>query len=318
MELQQLRCLVAVLETGSFTKAAAALQVTQGAVSHAVGALERELGLALVIRGRGDAVATDAGQRLSAHANVVLARLRAARQEVQELRGLHAGTLRVGSFSSASAHLLPALLARYHRLYPGVEVSLREGNDIETREWLLSGVTDVSFAILPDVSVDSVPLGEDALALVLPRVHRLAPLRFVELGQLATESVILSAGGCADLVRNSFRHAGVVLREASLTLAGATAIAMVGAGLGLTLMPRLAIPPLPAALTTRQVRPAVSRRIGLAMRVDEQASPAAAAFRALALTSANDFTAAHGEGSPDVPSAVAVRAVRVGRRQRRT
>ncbi|MER6945776.1 LysR family transcriptional regulator [Nonomuraea sp. NPDC000554] len=281
MELQQLRCLIAVLDTGSFTKAAEALQVTQGAVSHAVNGLERRLGVPLVRRGRGLATATEAGERVSVHARAVFARLLAAEEEVLALRGLRAGRLRVGSFSSASTRLLPRLLAAYRRRHPEIEVTLREGNDVQARAWLTGGEVDVAFVVLPADGLDVMPLAEDELVLVLPREHRLAGEEVVQLARLAEEPMILSTGGCAALVRSAFQRHGLEPREAGVTQEGATALAMVEGGLGVTLMPQLAVPPLPDALTVRPVSPAGRRRLGLATR-HEPRGPAVEAFLALA------------------------------------
>lgn len=283
MEFQQLRCLVAVLDTGSFTKAAEILHVTQGAVSHAVNGLERELGLELVRRSRGPAAATDAGERVAVHARAVLGRVLVVEEEILALRGLRAGRLRVGSFSSASTRLLPQLLAVYRRRHPDIEVSLREGNDVQTRDWLTGGEVDLSFVVLPADDLDVVPLAEDELVLVLPAAHRLAGRLVIPLELLAEEPMILSTGGCAALVRTTFRQSGLPLREAGATREGSTALAMVECDLGVTLMPQLAVPPLPDTLVTRPITPTSRRRLGLATRSQEPHSPAVRAFLALAL-----------------------------------
>lgn len=282
VELQQLRCLVAVLDAGSFTKAAAALHVTQGAVSHAVTGLERELGVGLVRRGRGKATATDAGERIAEHARAVLKRLRTAEEEVLAMRGLRTGRLRVGSFTSASTRLLPRLLAAYRRQHPDVEVSLHEGNDLQTRDWLNSGEVDVSFVVLPADGHDVVALAEDELVLVIPEAHRLAPRSVVPLAELASEPLILSAGGCAALVRDAFREHGLEPIESGAVREGSTALAMVEGGLGVTLMPELAVPALPDTLVVRPVAPTRRRSLGLAARSQELHSPALEAFLALA------------------------------------
>ncbi|MFI2211538.1 LysR family transcriptional regulator [Streptomyces sp. NPDC020141] len=278
MELQQLRCLMAVLDTGSFTRGAETLHVTQGAVSHAVIGLARELGVALVRGGRGPATATGAGARTAVHARAVLARVRAAEEEILALRGLRAGRLRVGSFTSASTRLLPRLLAAYRLRHPGIDVSLHEGNDVETGERLISGEVDVGFVVLPAGELDAVPVAEDELTLVLPGTH--PPARYGTV-PLAAEPMILSTGGCAALVRDVFRRAGLGPSEAGAVKEGVTALAMVEAGPGLALMPELAVPPLPAALVTRPVdapRATARRRLGLATRASEAPGPAVRAF----------------------------------------
>jgi DNA-binding transcriptional LysR family regulator len=246
MEQQQLRCLLAVVDAGSFTRAAERLHVTQGAVSRAITTLERELAVALVRRTPQPVAATEAGERLVVHARAALARLRSAEEEILALRGLNAGQLRVGSFSSASTRLLPPLLAAYRQQHPQVEVSLREGNDFQALRWLDGGEVDVSFVVTPAENLETVELAQDELVLVLPRDHSLAGRSLsVPLASLQNEPLVLSTGGCAALVRSTFDRHKLKIKQAHVSQEGATAIAMVEARLGLTLMPALAVPPLP-------------------------------------------------------------------------
>lgn len=285
MELSQLRTLVAVRDHHSFTAAAAALHVTQGAVSHAIKSLEREVGCQLILRG-GGAQPTDAGEHLLVHARAVLGRLETAFEELRALNNLEAGRLRVGSFSSASARLLPQLLAAFRSAYPRVEVTLQEGSDVQSEAWLNDGEVDVAFVVLPQEGLDVMELATDELKLVTRRDSKFGKRKSIKFSDLADTPIILSTGGCATLVRRAFDASGVDLVEGGITKEAWTAIAMVEGKLGETLMPELAIPPLSDTLTTVTVQPTIQRWLALAIRRGEPVSPPVQAFLDLSQQSA--------------------------------
>lgn len=133
MTLVQLQVLIAIADSGGFTAAAAQLGMSQSAVSHALGALEQELGVTLVERGRPGVRLSEAGKRIVAHARAMSSLEEHIRQEAAS-RGVAAGKLRIESFPSVSARLLPGILRRYTSRYLGVEVVLFEGTDDEVRD----------------------------------------------------------------------------------------------------------------------------------------------------------------------------------------
>ena len=167
----QLRVLVTVADTGGFSPAAARLSMSQPGVSRAVAALEAELGAPLLVRRNGRAAPTPAGERVLLHAREVLARAEAIRQEAAASGGRCAGRVRLGSFASVSAQLLPRILAALRVRHPGVEVALFEGHDEEVLRWVRERAVDVGVVSRAAPDLDVRPLASDDLVAVLPAGH---------------------------------------------------------------------------------------------------------------------------------------------------
>src|ERR671933_2743113 len=136
LDVRRMRVLREVVACGSLSAAAAALSYTQSAVSQQVAALERECGAKLLERGPRGIRLTDAGRALVEHADAILARLDDAEEELAAIAGLRGGRLRIATFQSAGATLVPRALGEFHRRHPDVEltVTLEEAN--EAREAL--------------------------------------------------------------------------------------------------------------------------------------------------------------------------------------
>src|SRR5918995_4469342 len=187
----QLRVLVTVADTGGFSPAAARLSMSQPGVSRAVAALEAELGTPLLVRRNGRASPTAAGERVLLHAREMLARAEAIRQEATAGSGDCAGRVRLGSFASVSAQLLPGILATLRVRHPGVEVALFEGHDEEVVGWIRDRAVDVGVVSRDAPDLDVRPLATDHLVAVLPAAHALAERPHVTLGQLSAEPFVL-------------------------------------------------------------------------------------------------------------------------------
>src|SRR5919107_906360 len=124
LDVRRLRVLREVAARGSFSAAADALAYTQSAVSQQIAALEREAGIRLVDRNARGVRLTDAGRALVDHADAILARLADAEAELEAIAGLRGGRLRLASFPSAGATIMPEAIARFRERHPGVELTL--------------------------------------------------------------------------------------------------------------------------------------------------------------------------------------------------
>ncbi|GAA3571813.1 hypothetical protein GCM10022419_060850 [Nonomuraea rosea] len=149
MTFTQLRILRAVARAGSMTRAAEELATTQSAVSHALRALEAELGLTLLIRGNHGVRLTSAGQAVYRRAALILTQVEALEQEVAGARGQDGGSLRVGVIPSANARLLPRILRAFGAAHPRVRLTVIEGSDQEVLEWLSTGAADLATVTAP-------------------------------------------------------------------------------------------------------------------------------------------------------------------------
>ena len=282
-----MRVLREVATHGSFSAAAEALNFTQSAISQHVAALERESGTKLVERGSRGVRLTEAGQALVAHADVILARIECAEQELAALAGLRGGRLRLACFQSAGATLVPRAVAEFHRRHPDVELGMIEGEPDAASEHLKTGDIDLAlvydFEAIPgmlDSELELTHLVDDPYEAILPRDHKLAEKRQLRLSDLADEPWIAStsASGCRQITELSCRDAGFEPRiafEADETLA---AQALVAAGVGVTMLPRLALTTVhPAVINRTLTRPPV-RRVWAARLEGSFRSPASDAM----------------------------------------
>ena len=278
----QLRMLVTVADTGGFSPAAVRLSMSQPGVSRAVAALEAELGTALLVRRNGRAAPTAAGERVLLHAREMLARAEAIRQEAAASGGECSGRVRLGSFASVSAQLLPGILATLRVRHPGVEVTLFEGHDEEVRGWVRDRAVDVGVVgrDAPDLEVQ--PLATDRLVAVLPADHPLAAQTVAALDQLAAEPFILSRGGCERLILDTFGATGHAPRVAFEVHEVSTIVAMVAEGLGVSVVPELSAVAVPPRVALRPLSPQVERRLGLAVPSLAEAPPGVRALLGVA------------------------------------
>jgi DNA-binding transcriptional LysR family regulator len=246
MELFQLRYFVATARLLHFTRAAEQLYIAQPSLSLQIARLEAELGAPLFYR-RGRRVSlTDAGEALLPLAERVLEAEAEARRAVQQVAGLERGRLSLCALPALDQHLLPPWLARFRREYPGVEIRVREQRPARAvARAVQEGKADLGFVHLPceGEGLAMQPLLEDELALVVPEAHPLLRGESVRLEDLSAEEFVwvheaqdrdhplyaacLKAGFAPRIVCESGSAQGV--------------LALVAAGLGIALLPRLAI-----------------------------------------------------------------------------
>ncbi len=279
MTFTQLEVFAALARAGSFSRAAALLGITQSAVSHAVRALESELGVILIRRDGAHSPLTDTGSRLLARVNDILQQREALLQDATAERGIARGTLRIASFGSTSSlRLLPTLIEDYARLQPHVEVQIEEQDDDTVVRWLLEQRVEIGFVVLPDDRFETVPLVEDELVALVPSGHRLAGKRAVHGRDLDGEPFIRTVAGSGSLIDRFLAEAGaqpkVLYRFEQLT----SMLGFVAQGHALSIAARLALPDDPQGIVYRSLTPAQRRITGLAVRNFKRLSPAAAAF----------------------------------------
>lgn len=288
MKLSQCEALVAIADTGSFTKAARALAVSQSAVSHAIATLEAELGVALMRRDRAGIDFTDVGRRVLDHARAVVEHAEQMRQEAESARAGIAGTIRIGTSQTFAARFLPRLITEFRERFPGLQLQLREGPDRQIAEWLHAHAVDVGIVTLPKKNLTTVPLLQDEMFAVAPVDHPLAAGGRVRVPQLAGVPLVLPVGAVEPMLLAMFRTVGlepvVAFRVNDLT----ALLAMVAEGHGVTVLPALALPPLPPRLRSIPFDPPVARRIAIGIRTGAQTMPAVSAFVATAQSLARD------------------------------
>jgi molybdate transport repressor ModE-like protein len=293
LDVRRLRVLVELERRGSFSAAADALSFTQSAVSQQIAALEREAGAQLVERRPGGIRLTDAGQALVGHAQAVLARLADAERELAAIAGLRGGRVRLASFPSAGATLVTEAVALFSRRYPEVELSLAEGEPEETVPALRAGEFDVAvvFDYRDDprgserlAGLDRIHLLDDPLVVVIPADHRLARRRAVKLSDLAGEPWVAGCGGgvCNAMLLDFCARAGFEPNVAFESDDHNVLLGLVAAGMGVSLLPELAVGNGQAGVEVRPVAGSPpQRKIFAAMPANGYRSPAVEAMLAV-------------------------------------
>lgn len=284
MEIRQLRYLVTIVETGGFTRAAERVHVAQPGVSAQIRQLERELGQELFDRSGRAVRLTDAGEAVLPHARAALRALDALRDAADEMEGLVRGRVRLGMVTSCGVPDMPALLERFHRGHPGIDISLVEDNSHALMDQLREGSLDVALVALgmrdPEGLTLSVITDEELVA-VVAHGEPLSKQDTIGLGVLVDHSLISMpvGSGMRGVLDELCTAAGVTPRIA-LEASNPRMLAELAArGLGVAIVPESTAREHEHDLhAVRIVRPPVRGRLALAWRTDGQRSAAARAL----------------------------------------
>ena len=285
-----MRVLREVAERGSIAAAAQALSFTPSAVSQQLATLEREAGVALVERGPRSIRLTEAGRALAEHTEGILASLEAAEADIQAIAGVRGGMLRLASFPTAYATIMPGAIESFRARHPGVELTLTEADPLMSLARLKSGELDLAllyeydYVPLPeDDAVERVILADDAIRVLLPRGHSEARRRAVPLDALANESWITSTArsSCHEFVSRACRASGFEPQIRFESDDHGVWQGLVAAGVGVALAPDLALEHLHPGVEARPVAlHPLKRRIYTAYRAGGR-SPAIEAMLAV-------------------------------------
>lgn len=243
MDLRQLETLVAIADSGSFSRAALRLNRAQASLSRQVGLLEHEIGQRLLVRhGRGVAP-TPAGEALLVHARAMLELARRARDELHDLGAEPAGRVTVGLPPRVALGLSVPLIRRFRALHPRAVITVIEGLSVALREALVAGRLDLAllFDPMPSPQLAFEPLLRERLLLVAPPQSRL-PAR-VALGALGPYPLVLPSAPNAirGLLERELAPRGVALEVIAEVGAVQTVLRLVCEGVGCTVLPESAL-----------------------------------------------------------------------------
>lgn len=279
MTFTQLEIFSVLAKVGSFSRAAAALGITQSGVSHAIKLLETELGVSLLNREGGALALTDVGTRLLSRANDILQQKEALLQEASLEQGIARGTLRIASFGATSSlRILPALMAQFQRVHPLVEVQIDEVVDEVVVQWLLERRIELGFVVLPDERFDTLPLVTDELVAVLPASHPLASKKTVSAKDFHNRPFIRTSAGSGPHIDQFLGAQGAIPKTLFRFEQLTSMMGFVVQGDAIAIAARLALPDAPAGLVYRSLQPRWPREIALAALSFDRLSPAARAF----------------------------------------
>lgn len=286
LDVRRLQVLCEVARRGSLSGAAEALTYTPSAISQQIAALEREAGVTLVERRARGVVLTEAGRVLVEHAELVLAELEAAEAALAELSALRRGHLRFASFATAGATIVPRAVDAFSALHPQVDVRVEQATSaagiVRLRQGRLDIVLTVDQNSGPDVEITE--LFDDPFRVALHRTHPRAGEPTLHLADLAGEKWIDVPRNAPDgeVLARAYEQLGIKVHVAYESDDYTAIHELVGAGLGVALLPDLAFFPANADVVLRPLTGASpTRRIQAATRREPLRSPAAAAMLAI-------------------------------------
>lgn len=284
MDLRQLQSFIAVVEEGSLSAASKRCHVSQPALSQQMQALEETLGEPLLIRRPRGVEPTTAGELLLTHARALLAQADRLRSEFQGRRELETGTVTFGIIPTIAPYLLPRLLAPFRKTHPGITVAIEEARTAQLISKTIAG--EIEFAILSDVTPEERKRGSlhlremfrEPLLLAAPASHPLSLRKEIPApADIDPDELIhLSGGHC--LTDRALRLCRIRNTNPGLQCDQlATALAMVAAGMGVTIVPKLAAADLsrPEVVIRPFAGEGMHRVIGLLKRRGAKLTPAA-------------------------------------------
>ncbi|WP_455930473.1 LysR family transcriptional regulator [Pseudomonas fluorescens] len=246
MNLMHWRLLVAVADHGSITAAAEQVGMTQSAASQAMASMEATLGAQLFTREPRKTLPTALGLSVIEQARVMMGALQAIRTTVDEARPLLRGSIRIASFPMVLATFLTPLLQRFRQLNPGIEVTTLDVTDSEVLTLLNADLIDLGVVLNPKPERNATVLGRDYWMAVLPADHPIAQRpanASVSLEELLEQPFVLATGGCTANARSLGAAAGLSLRDIRVEVREwNSAYSLVREGVGVTLVPEMALP----------------------------------------------------------------------------
>jgi len=282
LDVRRMRVLREVAVRGSFSAAAESLSFTQSAISQQIAALEREAGCKLVQRNARGIRLTEAGEALVRHTDAILARLSEAEAELEAIAGIRGGRLRLASFESAAASLMPLAIAAFRGEHPGVELSLIITEPEQAFPLLRQGEIDLALGYDSRIrgEVDGIArhhLLSDPMFVAMPADHPLAHKRNLKLADLADDPWIASDRDCEcnRLINRACAIAGFEPRIAFQTDDYTAMQGFVAAGVGVSLIAELGLTSIRDDIVVRSLgRETPIREIYAATVADAHRTPA--------------------------------------------
>lgn len=277
MSLVKYEILNKVAEVQSFTEAAQLLGLTQSAVSHAIASLEKEFGFALIHRSRNGVKLTTDGQTMLLAMRNVLQAEELLQQEAANILGVTKGSVRIGLISSISTKWMPNIIRIMDQNFPGIEITLREGDYYEIEQWLINGEVDCGFLNrTSSKQFNFMPLKRDNLLCIVSSKSPLYYKEELDIHEIVLEPFIMPSYRGMNDVETTFEKHGLkpTIRFELFDEKGI--ISMVEHHLGISMLPKLVLSQLPSNVRAVPLQQESFRTIGLATK--QSLSPAAEKF----------------------------------------
>lgn len=280
IKLSQLRALVAIATTQNFSEAALELNLSQSTISHSIAALESELGIVVVNRGRHGASLTPVGETICAKAQHMLQTLDDIGQLASQARGVEGGQVRVVAFRSMASNVLPSAIAKLHTTYPNIQVTITEMDELrEFQQALVEGKADIAVAeLLPEEDFETLPVINDPCIGLVPSNY---PIDTAQLTweHLHKHPLITSVhGSCTHRINRILKQAVPPINADYRVRTDSTIVGMVNQGLGIGLLYQLSAHPVPKNVRVMQLPFQSFRPLGVSWPKEALLSPAVYAF----------------------------------------
>lgn len=270
---------VETVACGSLTKAALKLHCSQSSISRMISDLEREWGVSLLRRDRTGVELTSDGAALLDASRAICDAYQALHEQLDDMKNLVTGHLRIGTISSIATHRLPGVIASFRHDYPGIDYELLLGDYSDIEQWLREGRIDCGFLREPvPRGIAVTPYEKDELMAVLPENHPLTSRDTVPLHAFLDEPFLALEHGADTEVAALFDRTGFHPKTTLTTWDDYAIMAMVEKGLGLAILPRLILQRVPYRLAFRPLEPHAYRHLVFAVKASVKPSLAVRRF----------------------------------------
>ena len=254
-----------VSDMGSFHKAADILGLTPSAISHAISAMESELGFSVVTRSKAGVKLTNYGEHLLPYVNAVLNSDESLQQVIDEMNGLKTGRVKIGVFSSVCTNWLPDILSSFQEKYEDVTIEVYQGTYDEVAYWIKNGVVDLGFLSVSsakDIPIE--PLYRDPLVCVLPKESKLPDTDYVGIEEMRNHQFVTQREGTDADIQNFLKENKLRIQSRYHVVDDLSTVRLVEKGFGICLMPELVMNDIPYDVDTFPIQPEACRIIGIA------------------------------------------------------
>lgn len=274
--LKMINVLLASIDNGSLTAAGEILGYTQSSMTQMVKAFEDEVGFPLLIKTKRGVEPTEECKALLPSMRSILLQEEKIYQEIDSIRGIHKGKIRIGTFVSTSTSWLPQLLAYFQANYPDVVFEVEESGQDEMLRGIQNGSLDIALMSQPETdAVDFIPLLEDPLMVVFSEKHNLSCYDFVPVKELAKHPMILTYQSYDRDVQKIFDDAEFAPDVKYYFKDDFAVLTTVQYGLGIAVLPELIIDKFPGNYDCRMLDPEAYRTLGVGIRSEKEAGPLA-------------------------------------------
>ena len=277
MDIEKLKALKVIVETGSITRAAERLGYSQPGLTGMLNRLEQEIGYPVLQRGSGGVSLTEAGEALMPHVERILRDSRALEQAIADHRPEERRILRIGSYTSISRNWLPPVLKGFGAQFPDVQLTVKDGSCMDIEQWLMEGTIDVGLlSNCFSAPLEFLPLLQDPYYAVLPPEEK--PGETFDISAFNGRTFFVPSNGVDTEVLRILERSGVTPRFSLIATEDSAVIKMVEQGLGCSLLSELILRGSTDHVSLVPVDPSAFREVGAAVRSLKKAGPVLRSF----------------------------------------